>query len=346
MKDHLANLFLAALFSVMIWWAIGFHLIEQRQLTLDFRIEVPRDVIVRYQGEPSTASVLVLHQAVEVTLQGPKELIDRVNQLVDDEGVVRLTDEDLRQAFERDPPHLLVDPRKGVAVAEGLEVVEAKPAQLRLEFERVEDKMVWVQPGDIVGEPAPGFHRGEVSVTPRRLAVRGPASLLESEYRTLPVDLGGANKSFEVDRPLACPPGVEAQTLVRVRVEILPDPEERVFEFPVVLTLPKPQTSPDGSTAPIEPLPYKIKAREGWNVKVRLRGPKRTLEDLRRRLDRARLTPTGDLPVAYVPASELPREFLQDDRDENFRVDVSGLPPDVEVVEPPTFPVTLVRVIQ
>jgi hypothetical protein len=131
---------------------------------------------------------------------------------------------------------------------------------------------------------------------------------------------------------------------VRVRVEILPDPDDVILEFPVVLTLPKPLTTPDGSTAPVDPLPYKIKAREGWHVKVKLRGPKKTLEDLTRRLNRARLTPTNDLPVAYVPSSELPRELKQDDRDESFRVDLSGLPEGVEVLEPPTFPVTLVRV--
>ena len=34
-----------------------------------------------------------------------------------------------------------------------------------------------------IGEPAEGFQKGEVSVTPRRVAVRGPASLLSLATR-------------------------------------------------------------------------------------------------------------------------------------------------------------------
>jgi hypothetical protein len=341
-KGHLANLALAVAFSVLIWSAIGSHLIEQTEITVDMRIEVPKDVIVRYQDLPSTASVLHLRQGIQFTIQGPREQILRTDQ-ESLEGVLILDEEELRDAFLRTPPHIIVDPKRGVHAPEGLEVVDADPPQLRLELERVEDQMVWVEPGEITGDPAAGYRRGEVTVTPRRVAVRGPSSLLQATYKTLPVDLGGANKAFEADRPLDCPPGVVAQTQVRLRVEILPELETRTLDLPVRLSLPWPET-PEGS---IEPLPYKIKARESWTVRVTLRGPNRILRDLEDDLDRKRLDPLyqAQLPVAYVPGGELPREELsQPDRNQNLHVDIVGLPPGVEVVEPPAFPVTLVRV--
>ena len=115
MKGHGLNLALALLFSLLIWWAIGSHLTEQEQVTIDFRIEVPKDVIARYEGQPSTANTLVLSQAVRVTIQGPKEQVERIGQL-GLIGQLALTDDQLRVAFERDPPFVLVDPKKGVSL--------------------------------------------------------------------------------------------------------------------------------------------------------------------------------------------------------------------------------------
>lgn len=338
MKGHGLNLALALLFSLLIWWAIGSHLTEQDQVTIDFRIEVPKDVIARYDGQPSTANTLVLSQAVRVTIQGPKEQIERIGQL-GLVGQLALSEEQLQEAFERDPPYVLVDPKKGVAVSEPLEVVEAEPSQLRLELERVKDQLVRVEPGEWIGEPVPGFRRGKVEIIPNRVAVRGPASVLADSYRTMPIDLTGSDENFEADRPLDCPAGVVART-VRVKVEILPDLIEKELEFPITI-----MRAP-GNDPNLEPVPYRIEPREGWFRRIKLRGPKQVLEVLEDDLDKHRLRPDPDtvLPLAYVRSSELPDQLKQPDRDENFRVDVSGLPPGVEVVETPVFPVNLVRV--
>ena len=341
MKSHFLNMGLAVIFSVLIWMAIGSHLIEQDKVTIDFRVEVPANVIISFKGQPSTGAALVLNQAVEVTLRGPKEQIDRLNQLVKP-GLLVLDSAELDEAFRREPPSLLIDPRKGIVVSDTLEVVETAPTVLRLEFERVRDHLVWVESGEVEGEPAPGFRLGEVSVSPRRVAVRGPASMLQNTSKTLPVPLGGANGTFEVERPLDCPPAIIAPR-VRVSVEILPDLVEKELEFRVEIM--RSANSPD---EPLTPLPYTISAREGWTRRIKLRGPKEALQGLEDDLDRARLERGigSVLPVAYVPRRELPDRLGTDehDRNDNLRIVVSGLPSGVEIVDPPLLPVNMARV--
>ncbi len=341
MKGHALNMCLAVIFSVLIWMAIGSHLIEQDKVTIDFRVEVPDDVIISFKGQPSAGAALVLNQAVKVTLRGPKEQIDRLSQLVKP-GLLAISSAELEEAFKRDPPSLLVDPRKGILVSDTLEVVETEPTVLRLEFERVRDHLVWVESGEVEGEPAPGFRLGQVTVSPRRVAVRGPASMLKNSYKTLAVPLGGANGTFEVERPLDCPAAVIAPR-VRVTVEILPDFVEKELEFRVEIM--RSANSPD---APLTPLPYTITAREGWTRKIKLRGPKQALQDLEDELDRARLERGigSILPLAHVPRRELPDRLGSEehDRNDNLRIVVSGLPPGVEIVEPPLLPVNMARV--
>ncbi len=343
MRDHFLNGLLAVVFSVLIWCAVGAQMSTRDTTRIDFEVEVPRGLIVSYEGRSSNQGRLVLQDVIAVTVRGPKEQIDRLGQarLPGRFPLASLPPEQLQRHLEAG--YVPVDPKRWIRAEPPLEVIETNPPQLRLELQRVIEAERWVVPGEVLGSPAPGNRKGEVRVTPRRVVVRGPARILnvdpEQPYPTEPIDLAGAEETFTVERSVRCPEGVSAGQRVQVRVEILPEVVVRGIEFPVQFL----RTA--SREEPIRGLPFKVEPIGGWRRKLKIAGPDKALKSLEDAMDRARLLGqfSSKLPIAYVTDVDLPAlgtsgQPLQD----HLTVEVSGLPEGLEYVEKESLSVRLV----
>ena len=338
MRGHLLNAVLALVFSFLIWSAVGAQLVTQGRVRIDLEVEVPSDVIVSYQGKPSTGETLLLRDAVTISVRGPKEQIERLGQAGLVRGRVVLDRTQLQDALRTGT--LTVIPLEHVFVSDPLEKVSATPSKLELIVSRVVAPAVWVEPGELIGQPAPGYRVGDVSLNLNLVKVRGAASVLkqfpgtqDDPYRTEPIDITGARRSFKVERSVMTPEGVVALDGVQAQVEIVPVLVDEEVEFPIrVLRL------PPKAGEPLLPLPYKVETRDGWVKKVKLSGPKAVLESLKKDLNEVRLTGrfSPDIPAAYILASDM--DHLGEDV---LDIYFTGLPEGVRPASTATFWVKL-----
>ena len=95
----------------------------------------------------------------------------------------------------------------------GLEVASISPSSVTLLYESTEDKSVVVRPR-IIGEPAPGYRIESVTVTPKKLFVRGAESAVArlTELTTAPITVAGLSESRTTTVALE-PPAFPAQVL-------------------------------------------------------------------------------------------------------------------------------------
>jgi len=112
----------------------------------------------------------------------------------------------------------------------GARILSRSPATLEVMFEARGRRSVTVRP-DLVGEPAPGFEVGEVSVTPPRVWLVGARSdvLPLSEIVTEPIDLSALDAPVEREARLSLGGGhvwMEKSEPVTVRVQIQAKPAE------------------------------------------------------------------------------------------------------------------------
>lgn len=95
-----------------------------------------------------------------------------------------------------------------VAHPGGARVVRVEPDLVRLSLDREEVKTVPVR-ADIVGSPPEGIEVAKVECSPASVVVHGPRQRLEEidTIRSVPIDLEGRMRSFEVARTLREPSG-------------------------------------------------------------------------------------------------------------------------------------------
>lgn len=111
-----------------------------------------------------------------------------------------------------------------------VEVTGISPSEINLEIEKVKQKEVVVNPE--TGPPDTGFEIvGEPTVTPTKVTIRGPETLLEKikSISTDPVSLKGEKSKFTIEVPLRTPYSlvdIIGNNTVRVTVDI----KEKILE--------------------------------------------------------------------------------------------------------------------
>lgn len=115
----------------------------------------------------------------------------------------------------------------------GVEVLGIIPARLRLELERIAEKIVRVEP-EILGKPAPGYQIAAVRAWPSEVTVTGPESNVDkmSSARTVPVDVSGRSASFTSSADLdPQDPRLRVDLSTPVEIEIDIEEERREVSF-------------------------------------------------------------------------------------------------------------------
>lgn len=317
MRAHLLNGFLALVFSVLIWSAVGAQLSDVSKVKVDYIIAVPPDVTVTYNNKHSAGELRI---PIEVDVRGPREVVSRLTpNEVSARRTFAHTEAFLRDALQAGGPRPLEVSVGDIVVARpGIEVVAVHDPQLEIAFSQVKDWEPRIQPPQIVGVPAEGFTVAKVLVDRTRVPVRGPSSIEKTQggpYEVEAVDVSGervpaGDKQYElrVTRGVKTPVGVTCDARVLVTVVIVPVPVTKQVTFPIRVLL-----SPHQGEAALQPLDVVVEPQppqQDWYYAIPLRGPARELDDLIQKLDRERRSPgsQSNLPVAYIPVDEIPKE--------------------------------------
>lgn len=178
------TLLLALLLAVLVWYAIAQERrerISERQIDASVTlVNVPAQLVV-------TSDV---PRALTVRVRGPLRLLRALDPA--QTGVVV----DLRGAGEGEAEFAVES--RNVAVPEGIQVLAVVPAEVPLRLEQLVRRRVAVQ-AKVVGEPAPGFTVGDVSIQPPSVIVSGPRQQIESLQAVItdPIDVTGAGALVE-----------------------------------------------------------------------------------------------------------------------------------------------------
>lgn len=235
---------LALAIAALVWFTMGGEYIVERivQVPLEMRNRPERLELV---GNPP--------DQVEVRLRGPSGLLSRLQP----GDVVAILDLGAARPGSR-LFHLRTDEVRGPF---GVTVSQVIPQTVSLSFEPGESRVVPIR-ADVEGDPAPGFSRGRVTVTPGSVEVIGPSSDLHAlrEATTEPVMIDGATEAVVQSVTVGVGDGalrLRQPASAEVRVEIVPAPIER--------TLPEVAVSmrnlPEGTTATSNPAAISVSVR-------------------------------------------------------------------------------------
>lgn len=197
---------------------------------------------------------------VDVMLEGSK---DKLAVLTARDLVARV---DVTGLLPGDRSVRLTDKNVAMDLTEGVRILEITPRTLTLHLEPVVSREVPVE-ARFEGEPQEGFARGDVTVTPDRVRVRGPQSHVNAVERayTETISLAGRRESFadpQVAVDISDHKVVPLDSTVSVSVQLVEDQAERRFtNIPV-------RSDSGGTVAPD-------------TAAVTLRGPRSIVEALR-----------------------------------------------------------------
>jgi YbbR domain-containing protein len=208
--------------------------------------------------------------------------------------------------------------REQVQVPPGLRVVGIEPSYMKYKLAKKTQKNVPIRP-KITGEPADGYELSNVSVTPRRIELSGPATSLADieSVTTESIDVTGRTSTFDktvrlrIDDPLV---GYDLDRPIEMTVEIDTQEIQRVI-----------------SNIPVEPVNINAPMTATVNpttVSITLRGPKAVVE---------KIDPSALLASLDMGGKE-PGTFMKE-------VEIQNVPRSVQVVEtqPSHFKVGLQR---
>jgi YbbR domain-containing protein len=131
--------------------------------------------------------------ALEVRIQGRERALrdiikgEKVASVLDlslakvGENLVRISPDDIRR-----PP--------------GVTIMHLSPAEIGVKLEPLVRKTFRLQP-ILHGAPAAGYRLAKITVTPPRITVEGPESLMRAldKLQTMPIDIQGANESMTLE---------------------------------------------------------------------------------------------------------------------------------------------------
>jgi YbbR domain-containing protein len=281
---HLGLKFLSVGVALGLWFTVAGERTVERMLQVPLELINPPDQLVLVESPPAS---------VEVRVRGAS---GRLSQLSVGEVVAMI---DLSLAKEgRMYAHLTPSQ---VRAAAGVEVVDVKPGNVPLRFEKSVSKRVPVVPL-IEGEPAPGFEPGEATVEPATVEVFGPESAMKrlKEATTEPVSVSGQRSQIREEVTIGLTEGslrVSSPGRVTVTVPIQPRAVDRLLTAVPVRV----RNAGRGVSAQVTPAV----------VAVAVRGPKDVVEALRPDtvaafVDLAGLRPGRyNRPVLLAPAQDV-----------------------------------------
>ena len=260
-------------------------------------IDRPSRAQVTYGLPDGLTPVQALARTLVVTVRGPQ---GRVRAL-DNRALsmqIDLADEEMGKTSIDFSEH----PIAGLPA--GLEVVQISPPGVELQLDKEMNRIVRVRAA-VIGEPADGWARKAVIVTPPTVEIRGPQSLVRNiaEVSTDIVDISGLRKTVAKQVPLA----MDRRTVkpvdqgkVKVSITIDPIPATKAFTE----------------------IPMQLKGAPGWRsdtsmARVTLDGPQHLVQRLT--ADDIRLTVL--LPDAIEPgADSVEVAWVADDPDSRIQV--------------------------
>ena len=204
--DNLGLKLLSLVLAALLWAVVlGEQKIEVT-VNVPVRLDVPQRLLLI--NDPA--------DTLEVRLRGPKTLVTSVTarEISVGEWPVKLTEGEntipIREALIRVP--------------RGIQVVDVSPRRVRIVLERAVERDVEISPR-IEGSPPDGYAVRQVTATPSRVRMVGPAGELAriTRVRTLPISVTGHKAPFST-RALLEPPGrlvrVEDDVTIVIQVDI------------------------------------------------------------------------------------------------------------------------------
>lgn len=148
------------------------------------------DVPIGFKNIPQELELVDATKTVSINIEGHERLIKNLREK--EIGVVI----DLRNAKKGETHYSLS--QDNVNLPRGLVVTKISPKTVRLMLEERLRKEVLVRPV-IVGSPAEGLMLRKVEVTPKKVDIEGPASVITKIYavKTEPVDITGITGEFQ-----------------------------------------------------------------------------------------------------------------------------------------------------
>ncbi len=198
MKKFLSTLathaMLLALAVALWWYATDKRTAHLRGLRAPIVVRVGENLIVA-KLEP---------RAARLSIRGPRGMVERAALAAkrgDAKVVVDLSG-DTGEVEDEKAFRVALTPENVDGMPEQIRILGIRPKHVEVTIVRRVVKRLRVTP-QLVGEPAPGFQIvGKPYLQPRKVAVRGPKTLLDAakEIRTEPIDISGiteeANRTF------------------------------------------------------------------------------------------------------------------------------------------------------
>lgn len=250
LTDNLGLKLVSLLLGFSLWYAVA------REQGAEFAFSIP----IELRNVPEGLEVVEESvQQVEVRLRGPGEILRRVTPK-DIRVAVDLTDAEPGERIAYLTP-------RDVDAPFGARVMRVTPTSLTLDLDRTLEKSVEIIPR-VSGSPAEGFELYDISLSPQRVVVVGPASRVRGldQITTQPVSAEGLREPYSrIVR-------VELDPLIRL---------ERETDIEITLDVREERLRREFTGVPIRVVPQGAKVRlTPANLRVVVEGPKSFVETL------------------------------------------------------------------
>lgn len=195
----------ALVIALILWFILSF---ERRETQSERQVQA---AITYMRGDDTV--ILEPRQAVDITISGPRESINRINPF---DVSVQV---DLRQTVPGF--HSVNLTSENVSLPQGLRVDSIQPSTVAVTVDQLVRRELPVE-ATISGEPAAGATRGDVEVVPPTVVITGPASHLRDlrSLRTANVSLEGRAISFEESVAVLVPDEVAVREVQPAQVSV------------------------------------------------------------------------------------------------------------------------------
>jgi len=176
------------------------------------RSVIIKEVPVQYINMPQSLEMVEMAKNVSVVIEGQKRLLSGLNQ--DDISVV--VDLENMKAGQ----NLYSLSKKNIKLRKSLLITGISPETLNLTLEERLKKEVSVR-AVIAGSPEEGFAIESIKITPERVQIEGPKSLIRKTYvlKTEPIDISGIYENLQHTASLDITPKIKTD-IREIKVDI------------------------------------------------------------------------------------------------------------------------------
>jgi YbbR domain-containing protein len=218
-------------------------------------------------------------QEVDIVVSGDKRKIEQINRAELSASI------DLTDLAPGDRVLSLTPETVSVALPLGIKLDEIQPGRIAVRLEAVEEKDVEVRAA-MTNEPAAGYEIYDVTITPPKIRVRGPASSLKTldHVLTEAIDLAGAERDVVKRQVPVGVPNAKKTAVLNTVVDVTVRIGEKRIERSFVVT------------------------SAGRKATVTLFGPKTLIEKIKAdelKLDLAKGDGGEDIPRVILPEADI-----------------------------------------